>query len=178
MCVFYHGALAISILRSKKLLLSSITANYFAGICFWRSKFSLFRPHRTSITSWRSKPQCIFHMLIPGLANLLLYRYKNEKYYNITQSVIKQTSSLQFKFFLLLYFLNSFSLLSSPEPNSQVSFFDHNLSGVRCRQRRCRCCYKLLFFFTGLISTRLRTKYSWVKGFKFVQMKDHTHFQV
>ena len=65
-------------------------------------------------------------------------------------------------------------ILSSPEPKAQVSFSDQNLSFVRrCRCHwRCRCRRRKLFIFsysspartTGSISTKLGTKYPWVKG--------------
>ena len=73
--------------------------------------------------------------------------------------------------------------ISSPEPKSQVSFSDQNLSvvGGRCHPcwRRCCCCRKLFTFSsfsptTGSISTKLGTKHPWVK----VQMKSPTLFQV
>ena len=67
--------------------------------------------------------------------------------------------------------------ISSPEPKSQVSFSDQNLSVVRgrCRGRchpcwrRCCCCRELFIFSsfsptTGSISTKLGTKHPWVKG--------------
>ena len=63
--------------------------------------------------------------------------------------------------------------ISSPEPKSQVSFSDQNLSVVRGRchpcWRRCCCCRKLFTFSsfsptTGSISTKLGTKHPWVKG--------------
>ena len=74
-------------------------------------------------------------------------------------------------------------LFSSPEPNAQVSFSDHNLSVVRCRcccrlGHRCSCC-KLFTFSSSspepLYQPNLeKSLFGWWE-FKSIQMKDQAH---
>ena len=68
--------------------------------------------------------------------------------------------------------------------SQRLSFSDQYLSVVRrCRFWRwlCRKLFHIFIFFsrtTGPISTKLNTKYPWVKGdFKFVQIKGPVLFQ-